>query len=171
MKCLVIELLDQAEIYSGVTVTGGRAGGVGTAGFITGGGNSFHSTSHGWACDNVKNFEVVLYNGTVINANLDENHDLWQALKGGSGNFGLVTRFDMYVIEFPDPKNPSIWGGIAQYELSAAEDLIDSYVEFTENNYLDKNSSTMLYWVYTHSCMSMTYSHTSFCTSKKLTQN
>ncbi|KAK9423113.1 putative FAD binding domain-containing protein [Seiridium unicorne] len=139
----------------GVTVTGGRAGGVGTAGFITGGGNSFHSTSHGWACDNIKNFEVVLYNGTVINANIDENNDLWQALKGGSGNFGLVTRFDMYVIEFPDPENPNIWGGIAQYELSAADDLIDSYVDFTENNYLDKNSSTMLYWVYTHSSRSL----------------
>ncbi|KAK8121576.1 hypothetical protein PG984_010246 [Apiospora sp. TS-2023a] len=139
----------------GVTVTGGRAGGVGVAGFTTGGGNSFHSTSHGWACDNVKNFQVVLANGTVVDANADENNELWQALKGGSGNFGLVTRFDMYVIEFPDPQKPNIWGGIAQYELSAAEELTDAYVDFVENNHLDKNSSTMLYWVYTHATRSL----------------
>ncbi|KAK8064329.1 hypothetical protein PG994_006967 [Apiospora phragmitis] len=139
----------------GVTVTGGRAGGVGVAGFTTGGGNSFHSTSHGWACDNVKNFQLVLADGTIVDANADENNDLWQALKGGSGNFGLVTRFDMYVIEFPDPKKPNIWGGIAQYELSAADDLTDAYVDFVENNYQDKNSSTMLYWVYTHSTQSL----------------
>lgn len=136
---------------SGVTVTGGRAGGVGVAGFTTGGGNSFHSTSHGWACDNVKNFQVVLANGTMVDANADEHNDLWQALKGGSGNLGLVTRFDMYVIEFPDPQKPNIWGGIAQYELSAADDLTAAYVDFVENNHQDKNSSTMLYWVYTHS--------------------
>ncbi|KAK7961567.1 uncharacterized protein PG986_002392 [Apiospora aurea] len=139
----------------GVTVTGGRAGGVGVAGFTTGGGNSFHSTSHGWACDNVKNFQVVLANGTIVDANVDEHNYLWQALKGGSGNFGLVTRFEMYVIEFPDPTKPNIWGGIAQYELSAADDLTDAYVDFVENNHLDKNSSTMLYWVYTHSTRSL----------------
>lgn len=132
-------------------MTGGRAGGVGVAGFITGGGNSFHSTSHGWACDNVQNFQVVLADGTVVNANADEHNDLWQALKGGSGNLGLVTRFDMHVIEFPDPKKPNIWGGVAEYELSAADDLTAAYVDFVENNYLDKNSSTMLYWAYTHS--------------------
>ncbi|KAK7986876.1 hypothetical protein PG988_001864 [Apiospora saccharicola] len=139
----------------GVTVTGGRAGGVGVAGFTTGGGNSFHSTSHGWACDNVKNFQVVLANGTIVDANASENNDLWQALKGGSGNFGLVTRFDMYVIEFPNPQKPNIWGGIAQYELSVAEELTDAYVDFVENNHLDKNSSTMMYWVYTHSTRSL----------------
>ncbi|KAK6860834.1 hypothetical protein PG995_004470 [Apiospora arundinis] len=139
----------------GVTVTGGRAGGVGVAGFTTGGGNSFHSTSHGWACDNVKNFQVVLANGTIVGANVNEHNDLWQALKGGSGNFGLVTRFDMHVIEFPDPKKPHIWGGIAQYELSAADELTDAYVDFVENNYQDRNSSTMLYWVYTHATRSL----------------
>ncbi|KAK8097641.1 uncharacterized protein PG998_013127, partial [Apiospora kogelbergensis] len=139
----------------GVTVTGGRAGGVGVAGFITGGGNSFHSTSHGWACDNVQNFQVVLADGTVVNANADEHNDLWQALKGGSGNLGLVTRFDMHVIEFPDPKKPNIWGGVAEYELSAADDLTAAYVDFVEKNHLDKNSSTMLYWAYTHSARSL----------------
>jgi FAD/FMN-containing dehydrogenase len=57
-----------AQVYAtleplGVTVAGGRAGSVGVAGFLTGGGNSFYSAQEGLACDNVKNFEVVLATG------------------------------------------------------------------------------------------------------------
>jgi FAD/FMN-containing dehydrogenase len=47
----------------GVTVAGGRAGTVGVAGFLTGGGNSFYTAQQGFACDNVKNFEIVLGTG------------------------------------------------------------------------------------------------------------
>ncbi|KAK5630101.1 hypothetical protein RRF57_005816 [Xylaria bambusicola] len=79
----------------GVAVTGGRDSDVGAGGFILGGGNSFWSASHGWACDNVANFEVVLADGSIIQANAKENVDLWTALKGGSGNLGIVTRFDI----------------------------------------------------------------------------
>ncbi|KAK9775651.1 putative FAD-binding PCMH-type domain-containing protein [Seiridium cardinale] len=114
----------------GVTVAGGRAGTVGVGGFITGGGNSFHSASHGFACDTVQNFEVVLANGSIINANADDNADLWQALKGGSSNFGLITRFDLYAIEFPSPNATDIWGGILVFDLKATDALIDNYVEF-----------------------------------------
>lgn len=45
--------------------------------------------------DNVQNFEVVLANGSIVNANAELNSDLFQALKGSSGNLGIVTRFDM----------------------------------------------------------------------------
>lgn len=55
---------------------------------------SFHSNTEGFAADNIRNFEVVLGNGSIVNANADENADLWKALKGGSGNFGFVTRLD-----------------------------------------------------------------------------
>ena len=132
----------------GVVVTGGRAGTVGTAGFITGGGNSFHSASHGFACDNVANFEVVLGDGRIVNANKSENADLWQALKGGSGNFGLVTRFDMYAIDFPDPKNPVVWGGNLLYDLSAGPAVVDALVKFADNVHKDENSSSIVYWAY-----------------------
>ena len=50
----------------GVTVAGGRASTVGVAGFLTGGGNSFFTAERGWACDQVKNYEVVLSSGSVI---------------------------------------------------------------------------------------------------------
>lgn len=57
-----------AQVYAtldpqGVTVVGGRAGTVGVSGFLTGGGDSFYTLQQGFACDNVKNFEVVLATG------------------------------------------------------------------------------------------------------------
>lgn len=45
----------------------------------------------------VENWEIVLANGTVVNANANENADLWKAQKGGSGNLGFVTRIDQSV--------------------------------------------------------------------------
>lgn len=55
---------------------------------------SFHSQARGLACDAVSNFEVVLADGSVVNANIDENPDLYKGLKGGSGNLGFVTKID-----------------------------------------------------------------------------
>ncbi|RQM06374.1 hypothetical protein DH86_00001192, partial [Scytalidium sp. 3C] len=83
---------------SGVTVAGGRDGGVGVGGYLLGGGISFYQGEIGWSCDQVVNYEVVLGNGSIINANCTANADLWKALKGGGSNFGIVTRFDMEVL-------------------------------------------------------------------------
>ncbi|KAH7305214.1 hypothetical protein B0I35DRAFT_400412 [Stachybotrys elegans] len=80
----------------GLAVVGGRSPTVGVAGLILGGGISFLSGRRGWACDNVLNFEVVLGSGEVVNANPQQNRDLYWALRGGGGaNFGIVTRFDV----------------------------------------------------------------------------
>lgn len=123
---------------------------MGVGGFITGGGNSFHSASHGFACDNVHNFEVVLADGSVVDANGTHNTDLWRALKGGSGNFGLVTRFDMYVIDFADAQGAAgnIWGGVVRYDVDATDAVIDAYVDFAESVESDQNSSSLPYWAY-----------------------
>lgn len=83
------------EREGGVTVTGGRDGDVGVGGFLLGGGNSFFSGEMGFGCDTVVNYEVVLADGSVVNANAGENADLWRALKGGGSNFGIITRFDL----------------------------------------------------------------------------
>lgn len=79
----------------GVTAVGGRDGDVGVGGFLLGGGNSFFSGKKGFGCDSVVNYEVVLGNGSIVNANKTANSDLWRALKGGGSNFGIVTRFDL----------------------------------------------------------------------------
>jgi hypothetical protein len=65
-------------------------------------------------CDNVENFEVVLASGEIVNANARERPDLWFALKGGSNNFGVVTRFDMKTFE----QGP-FWGGWVVYPIEA----------------------------------------------------
>lgn len=56
----------------GFTVAGGRAGSVGVAGFLTGGGNSFYTAQQGFACDNVKSFEIVLASGYVVTPSILE---------------------------------------------------------------------------------------------------
>lgn len=91
--------LDQYS--SNLQVVGGRAGAVGVGGFLLGGGLSFHSGTHGWGCDQVQFFETVLANGTVIEASLKSEPDLFKVLKGGGSNFGVVTRFGLTVIETP----------------------------------------------------------------------
>jgi FAD/FMN-containing dehydrogenase len=80
---------------TGRTLVGGRLGGVGVGGYMLGGGLSFLSSQYGWAANNVVNFEVVLANGTVVNANAKENTDLFAALKGGGNNFGIVTAYTL----------------------------------------------------------------------------
>ncbi|KAI3390918.1 hypothetical protein diail_8414 [Diaporthe ilicicola] len=132
----------------GVTVAGGRAGTVGVGGFLSGGGNSFYAASHGMACDTVANFEVVLADGRIVDANARQNPGLFRALKGGSGNLGVVTRYDMYAIEFPNATDPSIWGGILTHDLSAGDALIDAMVQFTAAAAADRNTSSILYWAY-----------------------
>lgn len=79
----------------GLAVVGGRVGEVGVSGLTLGGGISWFSGKYGWACDNVRTYEVVLADGSVVEASVEENADLYKALRGGGGpNFGIVTRFD-----------------------------------------------------------------------------
>ncbi|XEV04176.1 hypothetical protein FSHL1_009463 [Fusarium sambucinum] len=132
----------------GLAVAGGRAGTVGVGGFVTGGGNSFYSASHGMTCDTVAGWQVVLANGEIVEANANENADLWQAMKGGSGNFGLITRIDLYPIEFAERSNPVIWGGNLLYKPESGPAVIDALIDFTANVPKDENSSSIVYWAY-----------------------
>ncbi|KAF2130675.1 FAD-binding domain-containing protein [Dothidotthia symphoricarpi CBS 119687] len=128
----------------GVTVAGGRAGTVGVAGFLTGGGNSFYTAQQGFACDNVRSFEIVLADGEVINANANENSDLFQVLKGGSGaNFGIVTKFDVQAFEAGN-----LWGGTMIYPKSVGQQHIEAYHAWTENVNNYPEGSSIIFWSY-----------------------
>jgi FAD/FMN-containing dehydrogenase len=109
-----------------VTVTGGRDGGVGVGGFLLGGGISYYTSHNGLGCDQVVNFEVVLANGSIINANRQENYPLWRALKGGGLNFGIVTRFDLQAMPAVD-----LAYGQSIIASNYSDDVIDAVVEFT----------------------------------------
>lgn len=132
----------------GVTVAGGRAGSVGVGGFLMGGGNSFHAGAYGFGCDRIQNFEVVLADGSIVSANEGEHADLWKALRGGSGNFGLVTRFDLRAIEFADPAVPEIWGGILGVDYAQSQPIIETFIDFTNNVGSDPHSSSIMGWGY-----------------------
>lgn len=133
----------QGLLEHGVCVTGGREGNVGVAGFLTGGGNSYYTEIHGLVCDNMVNFEVVLANGNVINANATPHSDLWTALKGGSGNFGIVARFDMYTFPAHD-----LWGGIRAANRSEGDRLAELTVDFTNNNHKNPEAAFILNYNY-----------------------
>ncbi|KAI1809067.1 putative FAD-binding oxidoreductase [Poronia punctata] len=112
------------EPYETVVV-GGRVLDVGVGGLILGGGLSWLTDLYGLACDNVVNFEVLLSNGTFVNANAQENTNLYVALKGGTNNFGIVTEFNLR--NYPLGK---IWGGIRTYTIEDLPAIVKAYHEF-----------------------------------------
>ncbi|EPS44177.1 hypothetical protein H072_1828 [Dactylellina haptotyla CBS 200.50] len=89
---------DEAERH-GVTVVGGQNSDVGLGGYLLGGGISFLSNEYGWGADNVKGFQMVAADGSIVNANEGQNQDLFRALKGGSSNFGIVTGFTLNTVQ------------------------------------------------------------------------
>ncbi|KAF2679190.1 FAD-binding domain-containing protein [Lentithecium fluviatile CBS 122367] len=139
----------EALLDYGVCVPGGRDGNVGIGGFLTGGGNSYYAGLYGWATDNVANFEVVLADGSVVNANAKSHSDLFRALKGGSGNFGIVTRFDMYTFPATD-----VWGGIRAAVRSEGDELAQAMVEFTNNNKKNPEDAYIINYTFSSSSSS-----------------
>ncbi|KAL2817864.1 hypothetical protein BJX63DRAFT_96152 [Aspergillus granulosus] len=128
----------------GVAVPGGRGGTVGVGGFVTGGGNSFHSAQYGFTCDAVVNFEIVLASGEILHANETSHAALFKSLKGGSSNFGIVTRIDLET--FPSTQ---LWGGVAVYDYASTVDAqVDALVEFTANVHKDPNASLIPLYTY-----------------------
>jgi len=110
-----------------VTVTGGRDGDVGVGGFLLGGGISYYAGANGFGCDTIINYEVVLGNGTIVQANATENADLFKALKGGGSNFGIITRFDVEAM-------PAVDLAYSRYIIPGnySDDMIDAVVDFTK---------------------------------------
>ncbi|KAL2131169.1 hypothetical protein VTI74DRAFT_5456 [Chaetomium olivicolor] len=102
-----------------LAVVAGRSSTVGVSGLTLGGGISYFSGRYGWACDNVRSFEVVLASGRVVNASPRENRDLYWALRGGGGsNFGVVTRFDLAAFDQGELWASSlVWPGSANRTL------------------------------------------------------
>lgn len=127
-----------------VSVPGSRSPRVGVGGLILGGGNSFFTARYGFVCDNVANFEIVLGDGRIVNANQTSNADLWQALKGGGNNLGIVTRFDLVAFAQGD-----LWGGLVAYPESTTAHQIKAFVNFGNNIVKDVFGSLISFWQYT----------------------
>ncbi|KAI4218277.1 MAG: hypothetical protein L6R36_009037, partial [Xanthoria steineri] len=122
-----------------VTAVGGRVVDVGVGGLILGCGLSYLSDLYGLTCDNVVNFEMVLANGSVANANANHNQDLFQAMKGGANNFGVVTTFTLKTYSINQ-----VWGGIKSYSLDQLPALLAAMQEYQSNPNKDLYANLML---------------------------
>lgn len=109
----------------GLATTGGIIGSTGIAGLTLGGGIGYLARRYGLSCDNLLSAEVVLADGSVVLANEKEYADLFWALRGGTGNFGVVTTFEYQLHPVAE-----IYGGPIVYPVDRAEDLIRFYREY-----------------------------------------
>ena len=92
------DVVNEAALEHGL-IPPGIPDAVGVAGFTLGGGMGVTGRMNGLACDNLRSVEVVTATGEVVTASEDENEDLFWAIRGGSGNVGIVTAFDFECVE------------------------------------------------------------------------
>ena len=101
------------------------------------GGLSFFSPRFGLVCSNILSYEIVLASGSVTTASASSNPELWRALKGGSNNFGIVTRFTAR--SFPSTK---IWSGFLYMSASQAPKVLAAFHECIDREYSGDSSAT-----------------------------
>jgi len=117
----------ECQVY-GLASTGGVISTTGVGGLTLGGGLGYLMGKHGLSIDNLVSADIVTANGEVLRASEKDNPDLFWALRGGSGNFGVVTSFEFQV----HPVGPMITGGIAAWPLAMGRDVAALYHRLTE---------------------------------------
>ncbi len=118
------ELIQATQAY-GLGINTGTASDTGIAGLTLGGGLGFLMGKFGLTCDSVRSFEVVTADSRLVHADANENSDLYWGLRGGGGNFGIVTAFDYQL----QPLG-TILGGMVAHPLSKARSVLEFYRDF-----------------------------------------
>jgi FAD/FMN-containing dehydrogenase len=117
---------DRQTQEHGLASPGGAISTTGIAGLTLGGGFGWLSRSYGLACDNVVSAQVVTAGGEVLTASADENPDLFWGLRGGGGNFGVVTRFDYRLRQVGD-----LYAGLVLHPRSKAPEFLRMFADLT----------------------------------------
>src|SRR4051812_29119400 len=121
--------LDAATQEHGLAVTGGRVSTTGIGGLTLGSGSGWLERKYGLACDSLMSARVVLADGSIVTASPFQNEDLFWGLRGGGGNFGVVTEF---TYELHDV-GPMIFGGMLMYPRAMARDVMRHYRDWIES--------------------------------------
>lgn len=116
---------NEATSKHGLATTGGLISTTGIAGLTLGGGIGYLTRAYGLSCDNLISADVVLADGQKVIANGSENEDLFWALRGGGGNFGVVTTF-----EFQLHPVAEVYGGPILFEVDDAATVLKFYRDF-----------------------------------------
>ena len=117
--------LDAGTQAHGLAVPVGINSTTGVAGLTLGGGFGWISRTHGLTIDNLLSAQVVTADGEVLTASASENPDLFWAIRGGGGNFGIVTSFTFQA----HPVGPEVLSGLIVYPFAQARDVIRQYRE------------------------------------------
>ena len=118
--------LNTAAHEHGLATTGGVISTTGVAGLTLGGGLGWMMGKYGMAVDNLVGAEVVLASGEIVQASAETDPDLFWAIRGGGGNFGVVTSFT-----FRAYRLSTVLGGVAVHPLPAARDALKFFRDFT----------------------------------------
>jgi FAD/FMN-containing dehydrogenase len=118
--------LDQASLAEGLVTTAGIVSHTGVGGFTLGGGMGRLDRKYGLTIDNLLSADVVTADGQLRHASEDENPDLFWALRGGGGNFGVVTTFVYRLHPFDD----TVYAGFVEYPFDKAKQVLRQFAEF-----------------------------------------
>jgi FAD/FMN-containing dehydrogenase len=119
--------LDRETQAHGLAAVMGFVSATGIAGLTTGGGFGYLTRKHGWTCDTLLGLEVVNAEGRIVRASPEENADLFWALRGGGGNFGIVTSFEYRLF----PCGPEIYGGAIAWRGEDARQVLEAFRQFS----------------------------------------
>jgi hypothetical protein len=119
--------LDAATVAAGLAVTGGRVSSTGIAGLTLGSGSGWLQRKHSFTADNLVEAELVTAGGEIVHASAAENPELFWALRGGGGNFGVVTSF-AYRIHPVE----TLLGGLVFYRAEAAPSVVRAWRDYME---------------------------------------
>lgn len=124
----LLQDVDRAAQRHGLATTLGFVSEVGVGGLTLGGGFGYLARRFGWTVDNLEEVEIVTAEGRIRVANRTEHPDLFWAVRGGGGNFGVVTRFTLRL----HPVGPTVFGGLVAWPYERAAEVMAGYRRITE---------------------------------------
>ena len=119
--------LDQASLAHGLVTTAGVVSHTGVGGFTLGGGFGRLNRKYGLAVDNLLSAEIITADGQIRTASKEQNEDLFWAIRGGGGNFGVVTNFEFQM----HPFDRNVLSGSIVWPYDQARDVLEFYAEWS----------------------------------------